>query len=58
MIVVYLPTIEAVRKENFDLYVDLHGVFQSALFEVFQYRNVLEEVVKLIKDGASLFILI
>ena len=44
------------RKYNFDLYIDLHGVFQSALFgAICGIRTRLGRSKETAKDGASLF---
>ena len=45
-----------VKKYNFDLYIDLHGVFQSALFgAICGIKTRLGRSKETAKDGASLF---
>lgn len=53
---VFTETVEQVRKEKFDVYVDFHGVFQSALFGAMcNIRVRLGRSDETAKDGASLF---
>lgn len=53
---IFSNTVERVRKEHFDVYVDLHGVFQSALFGAMcNIKKRLGRSEETSKDGAILF---
>ncbi|AEM20987.1 hypothetical protein Bint_0353 [Brachyspira intermedia PWS/A] len=53
---IFYETIEKVKKEKFDLYIDFHGVFQSAIFGMMcNIKHRLGRSKETSKDGASLF---
>lgn len=53
---IFRDAVEKVRKEQFDVYVDLHGVFQSALFGAMcNIKTRLGRSEETSKDGATLF---
>lgn len=53
---VFRNAVEIVRKEQFDVYIDLHGVFQSALFGAMcNIKTRLGRSEETSKDGATLF---
>lgn len=53
---IFRNAVERVRKERFDVYVDLHGVFQSALFgSMCNIKTRLGRSEETSKDGATLF---
>lgn len=52
----FQDVVETVRREKFDVYVDFHGVFQSALFGAMcDIKTRLGRSHETAKDGASLF---
>lgn len=53
---IFSECVELVRKEQFDVYIDLHGVFQSAMFGAMCNINIrLGRSEETAKDGAPLF---
>lgn len=53
---IFQESVDKVRKERFDVYVDLHGVFQSAMFGAMcNIRTRLGRSSETAKDGATLF---
>lgn len=52
----FQDVVETVKKEKFDVYIDFHGVFQSALFGAMcNIKTRLGRSHETAKDGASLF---
>ena len=52
----FKESVEAVKKEQFEIYVDLHGVFQSAIFGAMcNIKTRLGRSEETAKDGATLF---
>lgn len=52
----FQESVEAVRKEQFDVYIDFHGVFQSAVFGAMcNIQTRLGRSEETAKDGATLF---
>lgn len=53
---IFQDCVEEVKKEKFDVYVDLHGVFQSAMFGAMcDIKTRLGRSAETAKDGAALF---
>lgn len=53
---IFQDCVEKVKSENFDIYVDLHGVFQSAMFGAMcNIKTRLGRSFETSKDGATLF---
>ena len=53
---IFKKSVDKVRKEKFDVYVDLHGVFQSAMFGALcDIKKRLGRSFETSKDGATLF---
>lgn len=53
---IFQESVDKVREERFDVYVDLHGVFQSAMFGAMcNIRTRLGRSSETAKDGATLF---
>lgn len=53
---IFQESVNKVRVERFDVYVDLHGVFQSAMFGAMcDIKIRLGRSFETVKDGASLF---
>lgn len=53
---IFQESVDKVKQENFDIYVDLHGVFQSAMFGAMcNIPKRLGRSSETAKDGATLF---
>ena len=53
---IFQECVDIVRKEQFDVYIDLHGVFQSAMFGAMcDIKTRLGRSSETAKDGATLF---
>ena len=53
---IFQESVDLVRREQFDVYIDLHGVFQSAMFGAMCNIKVrLGRSAETAKDGATLF---